>query len=158
MTYTWDDFPLLTPAPGTRPPRHIKVGRHHYSLLPDNGWGTTIAWEAGPRLAGRVPDHPSTHTVTERYHDHNRRETTRRTVPRTEDDQRLIEEFVNDYLAEAGIPPRPHGFAWYLQDPPAHTGLNELTRAINQQDTTGHPTHIRLITRTALARFYPETP
>ncbi|PWK91191.1 hypothetical protein C8D88_1011224 [Lentzea atacamensis] len=156
--HSWDDFPVLPTEPVTArtepAKKEIHVGSLHYALLPDNGWGATIAWEAGPELAGRIADDVSAYHVVERTRAGNSRVIAeQRTVPRTEEDQDVIEESVNDYLAEAGIPPRPRGFAWYLKVPPTRSGLKELERAIIAKDTTGLPVDVRRVARTALADF-----
>jgi hypothetical protein len=155
--HSWDDFPVLlaVTAQGEPAKKEIDVGSQRYALLPDNGWGATITWEAGPERAGRVADDVSAYHVVERTRAGNSRVVAeRRTVPRTAADQDIIEESVNDYLAEAGIPPRPPGHAWYLKIPPARSGLKELERAIVANDATGLPADVRRVARAALADFF----
>jgi hypothetical protein len=81
-------------------PVEVSCGRDEVVLLsgrrllslPDNGYQLLLAWAAGPRRVVRtpVPIHP---------------------------DQHIVDTFVNSYLVEAGVPPRPRGFAWYLDLP-----------------------------------------
>ncbi|HEX7305312.1 DUF5956 family protein [Lentzea sp.] len=74
------------------PDRVVLLEGRRLLCLPDNGYPLLLAWAAGPRRVVRtpVPIHP---------------------------DQEIVDAFVNSYLVEAGVPPRPRGFAWYLDLP-----------------------------------------
>ncbi|GAB2815687.1 DUF5956 family protein [Lentzea nigeriaca] len=97
-------------------PAEVSGGRDRVVLLegrrllalPDNGYQLLLAWVAGPRRVVRTPApiHP---------------------------DQDVIDTFVNSYLVEAGVPPRPRGFAWYL-DLPVGTTPSDVWHAV---DTDG---------------------
>jgi hypothetical protein len=99
--------------------------------LPENGWGAIIAAAAGERLVGRRPvDRTDFRTrITAR--------TGRRvrawTEPRTVDDQASIDEGVDEYLALAGLPGRPAGYAWYLRRPDDRDDAADPVDAISRR-------------------------
>jgi hypothetical protein len=72
--------------------RVVLIGSRRMLALPDNGYQLLLAWVAGPRRVVRTPApmHP---------------------------EQDIIDTFVNSYLTDVGVPPRPRGFAWYLDLP-----------------------------------------
>lgn len=59
----------------------------------------------------------------------------------------------NSYLADANIPPRPRGFAWYLKDVPGRE-MGDLWRAINSRVTSLDPADVRAVVKTVLDEFY----
>jgi hypothetical protein len=107
--YTWDDFPLLQGNPeGT----HLE--------LADNGYQLMLAWVAGPRRVVRTLDEREHTTESRIYTGMDVRnppsKPTRVVVePRSDEDWAIIDEAANSYLADAGVPPRPRGFRWYLR-------------------------------------------
>jgi hypothetical protein len=50
--------------------------------------------------------------------------------PRSEDDQRSIDDDIDEYLAAAGLPPRPRGFRWFIEVPPGVPNADEFWRRI----------------------------
>ena len=94
-------------------------------VLPDNGYQLLLAWVAGPRRVVRtpVPMHP---------------------------DQDIIDTFVNSYLVEAGAPPRPRGFAWYL-DLPVGVAPADVWDAVDAGGQRGSPVDLRRV-REAMKR------
>ncbi|MCP2246768.1 DUF5956 family protein [Lentzea aerocolonigenes] len=93
--------------------------------LPDNGYQLLLAWVAGPRRVVRTPApmHP---------------------------DQDVVDTFVNSYLVEAGAPPRPRGFAWYL-DLPAGVAPADVWGAVGERGERGSPVDLRRV-REAMQR------
>lgn len=81
--------------------------------LPDNGYQLLLAWVAGPRRVVRTP------------------------AP-VHRDQDVIDTFVNSYLVEAGAPPRPRGFAWFL-DLPVGVAPADVWRAVDAGGVHGGP-------------------
>lgn len=94
-------------------------------VLPDNGYQLLLAWVAGPRRVVRTPApmHP---------------------------DQDVVDTFVNSYLVEAGAPPRPRGFAWYL-DLPAGVAPADVWGAVGERGERGAPVDLRRV-REAMQR------
>lgn len=92
--------------------------------LPDNGYQLLLAWVAGPRRVVRTPApmHP---------------------------DQDIVDTFVNSYLVEAGVPPRPRGFAWYL-DLPVGVAPPDVWSAVDAGGAHGSPVDLRRV-REAMA-------
>lgn len=127
---TWEDFPLRAESPVVESERDrervVRIAGTRYLELPDNGWQLLFAWLAGPRRACRRVDRtPQPVRVVHRGAGLS-------FAPRTDADQRLVDEVVNDYLREAGVPPRPSGFTWYVELP-ARLGPRELHRAVEFQ-------------------------
>jgi hypothetical protein len=60
--------------------------------------------------------------------------TTVETVARTTADQELIDDAIDAYLTDAGLPPRPRGYAWILSASPAAPwpGVGNLSDAVQQ--------------------------
>ncbi|OZV72768.1 hypothetical protein CA850_31895 [Micromonospora echinospora] len=42
--------------------------------------------------------------------------------PRSTEDQQIIDDYINEYLGDAGIPSRPTGWRWFLRLPSGYTG------------------------------------
>ncbi|MFI6099565.1 DUF5956 family protein [Lentzea sp. NPDC051213] len=100
--------------------------------LPDNGYQLLVAWAAGPRRVVRTPApvHP---------------------------DQDIIDTFVNSYLVDAGVPPRPRGFAWYLDLPPG-VSPSDVWAAVDPGGAHGSPVdlhRVREAMERGLAGLYP---
>ncbi len=98
-------------------------------VLPDNGYQLLLAWAVGPRRVVRTPApvHP---------------------------DQEIVDTFVNSYLVEAGVPPRPRGFAWYL-DLPAGVAPSDVWRAVDAGGVHGSPVDLHRV-REAMERGVAE--
>ncbi|MFI6230108.1 DUF5956 family protein [Micromonospora echinospora] len=107
-TPAWDD--VLT--------RDNPPGDGYYELT-ENGWGALIGWLSGVDRMVRCPDRLP-HVVTEVCTD--RSGTRERTLPRSTEDQQIIDDFINEYLGDAGLPSRPTGWRWFLRLPSGYTG------------------------------------
>lgn len=110
--------------------RAPQVAAAEWVALPENGWGAVVAYRVGP---GRARPHAAPledRLVTEACTDADGT-ARRRTVPMTPEDVADIEESVNSYLLEVGLPPAP--FTWWEVAPPdGMTGdafLERLERA-----------------------------
>lgn len=134
--YTWSDFALATaPDPRTLATDRDPVTLHHdgreYQRVGDSGWYMTVCWYAGPDHAVRVRDEPGWHTVRTRVTRGG--SVSSHSAPRTEADQDIIEDDVDSFLTEAGIPPRPRGYAWFLA-PPSGSALSSLWHLIAENE------------------------
>lgn len=114
----WDDVPVIEES---------DVSADELIELSDNGWGQLVGWVAGVERLRRVVDRRE-HITTITYP--MRGLTIRR--PRSASEQAEIEEDVNSYLAEAGVPPRPPGYVWYVVKPPAVASADEFWARINE--------------------------
>jgi hypothetical protein len=119
--YTWDDFPIHegTPTVEADIPRNrvVRINGVRYLELPDNGYELLLAWVAGPARARRTADRTQyTVTTTVRNHPgHSGQGHSVSTGPRTEEDWKIVDQMVNGYLRDAGVPPRPRGYTWYIE-------------------------------------------
>ena len=89
---------------------------------PENGWGTLAAWSAGTENCRRQPrDYRSrTVRVTCVAADGTVQE---RTEPLTADDIEGINDDIESYLTDAGVPLPPRRFTWFIRLPPSfHSG------------------------------------
>ena len=95
--------------------RAPQVAAAEWVALPENGWGAVVAYRVGP---GRARPHAvprEDRLVTEICTDADGT-ARRRAVAITPEDAADIEEAVNSYLLEAGLPPAP--FTWWEVAPP----------------------------------------
>jgi hypothetical protein len=127
---------------------------------PENGWGALVAWAAGPLNMVRVPAAPRNRetVVVTQYSDGR---VTREPSLLTDADLESIDDDIDSYLAEAGLPPRPRGFDWYLRPPAAAAGgPDAFWAAVWEGATAGlpndgmHPSRLRVATAATMARLY----
>ena len=89
-----------------------------WAELDENGWHALLAWAAGSENARRRPSTDVGRTVwaaseragviTGPWRE-----------PFTVHDRDIIEDGVNGYLEDAGVPPRPRGYTWFVRVAPA---------------------------------------
>lgn len=128
----WNTYPL-----GNKPVGWIE--------LSENGWGAVIAWLAGPENVVRKPVGQRKDLVRETCTAADG-STRTWTEPITEADVRGIEDDIDFYLADAGLPPRPRGFHWFLGLPAAVPDEQDFWRRIHEADSgdsAGHPDLVR---------------
>lgn len=85
--------------------------------LEDNTWDALIAAVSVPDNIARSP----------RYGAH--------------EAQEIIDALTDDYLAEAGFPPRPRGFDWFIRAAPAFGNISELHSRVNVFLLSSIPSH-----------------
>lgn len=116
-------------APGAGPPTAtVTVDGKVYHQVPDTGFTMLIAWYAGPAHLVRLLD-LAHHTVTVTTIQHE--VTTERVEPRGLADQDIIDEDIEDYLADAGVPAPPRGYRWYQRLPHGRATLDDVHAEIN---------------------------
>lgn len=114
----WDDYPVIDPGDITH---HVRVS--------ENGFGMLIAWAAGPHRAVRVPATPSDYPpVTQTTRTGGQPPTTTQRE-RTVSEQQELDDDIDQYLNDAGIPPHPRGYTWHVQVHPGDTDT-DLGRAL----------------------------
>ena len=85
-------------------------------LATENGWGALVIWAAGPGNFARVrPASPDRFGFIARRLPGGGEQ--RQPFTLTEADLSSINDDIDVYLAEAGIPPRPRGFDWFIRRP-----------------------------------------
>jgi Family of unknown function (DUF5956) len=130
-----------------------------WAELDETGWDAVIAWFVGPPNLGRFPNSDAGRTVSvtcvrggvvEQFEE-----------VFTEDDRRTVDETIDEYLVDAGIPPRPRGYRWFIRVPSAHTSAeafhDDVHKAINSAEAPGtaHPANWCPLIETVVRRFYP---
>ncbi|PNI09508.1 hypothetical protein CXX84_04450 [Arthrobacter sp. AFG7.2] len=127
-----------------------------FVLLPENGWEALVLAVAGSGHGARYPKRGvrkeiSVVTTTAGS-------TTVKKVPFTDQDQGIIDDFLDEYLVAAGFEPRPRGYDWYLRLPNGITSFDELCVVLNaalaEENAGGHPAQVRPVFERVLANLY----
>ena len=139
----WDDVPVVD--------RQSDETDDDLIELDDSGWGQLVGWAVGVSRMRRVVDrrrhmtttsYPATGEIRQR--------------PRSSLEQAEIEEDVNAYLAEAGVPPRPAGYVWYVLKPPTVASKAEFWARINQaQSVSVRPERLISVLPAIVDDLYP---
>lgn len=129
-----------------------------WAELDETGWDALIAWSAGPHNLGRLLNSDADRTVSvtcarggviEQFEE-----------AFTEDDRRTVDDSIDEYLADAGIPPRPRGYRWFIRVPSAYSSAeafhDDMHKAINtaKAPESAHPANWRPIIETVVRQFY----
>ena len=125
--------------------------------LPENGWGALMGWAAGTENLRRHLSSDAGRTVTG-YTEH-AGERQYFEEPFTAADRQGVDDDINAYLQDAGLPPRPSGFAWLIRVPDGHASpdafLADVDSAIlRATEGTVHPKQLRPIFEAVLRGFY----
>lgn len=94
--------------------------------LSDNGWGALVAWLAGPQRTHRLPWNREGATVAITVERPPGTVVYRGVRPLAAAEAEEIDDDVDSYLTDAGVPPRPRGFAWHLILPPGIASADEF--------------------------------
>lgn len=118
----------------------LRVGDTTYDRVPDTGFTMLVAWLTGPGHLVRLPDRE----------------------PRASTDQDAIDEGVEGYLADAGVPAPPRGHRWYQRPPHGHDTLEDLYAHVNTalrdtdpDGTAVHPHRLKAVLTGIVAELYP---
>ncbi|MGO4383431.1 DUF5956 family protein [Specibacter sp. RAF43] len=114
----------------------IEKGSDRWAVLDENGWGAMIGWAAGGDLARRpLADEGRTVMVTvERAGFSASSE-----EPFSRADRVLVDDSIDEYLAEAGIPARPRGWVWLIRVPDSCPSGKDFFDRINEELNTFKP-------------------
>ena len=126
MTDDWYASDLDTSDPG-------------WVQVAETGWDALKLWCAGPDNRARAPRDRSGRTV----------QVIRETggTPRRASNRSTlmpfasVEESIDSYLADGGVPPMPHGYRWYLRIPDGWTGdlVNYIDSQLNERVASEAP-------------------
>ncbi|MHA7275656.1 DUF5956 family protein [Arthrobacter sp. Hz1] len=116
---TWAAVPLAATA-----------NREAWIEATNNGWGALVLWVSEPRNLIRQPGQSDQGQVVQTVTANG--VTTTHEIPLTVKDFQESDEDVDTYLSEAGIPPRPRGFIWYIHLPPGVNSEREFWSILNQ--------------------------
>jgi hypothetical protein len=125
--------------------------------LPDNGWGALMGWAAGPDNLRRSPSSDEGRTVTGHIEHAHRR--TLFEVPFTAADREGVDDDVDMYLRDAGVPQRPRGFVWRIRVPDGHVSpeafLADVDGAVfRATGSVTHPMQLLPVFADVLRGFY----
>jgi hypothetical protein len=139
----WDDVPILE--------RHADDADESLIELGESGWDHLVGWVVGVPRMRRVVDR-RTHMTTVEYPGIG----VRFQRPRSPSEQADIEKDINGYLAEAGVPPRPAGYIWYVLKPPTVASEDEFWARVNQaQYVSVRPEHLISVLPAIVDELYP---
>lgn len=129
-----------------------------WAQLEETGWDALIAWAAGPQNLRRVLNSDVGRTVSVTW---TRGEVTEQFEEAfTEDDRRIVDDSVDEYLVDAGIPSRPRGYRWFIRVPDAYgsarTFRDDVDNAINEADVprAAHAANWRPVIERVVAAFF----
>jgi hypothetical protein len=117
----WDSYPV-----GRRPLGWIE--------LSENGWGAIAAWFAGPENVVREPIGERTDQVRMTCEKADGTITSR-TETITGEDVQDIEDGIDSYLLDSGLPARPRGYRWFMRLPAGVTDEQDFWGHLNEADT-----------------------
>lgn len=117
----------------------VPDGAHssEWAEVPETGWGMLAAWAAGTENICKLPADDTGREVRVTIETGGVTET--RMEPFTVNDRRTIDESVEDYLRDAGVPPPPRGYVWLMRIPPGVPSEEALSREINRGITAAAP-------------------
>jgi hypothetical protein len=81
--------------------------------------------------------------------------------PFTAADRQIVDDDINAYLRDAGLPPRPSGYAWMIRVPAGQTSPEAFladvdTAILRAAEGAVNPKHLRRIFEAVLSGFYAE--
>ena len=125
--------------------------------LPENGWGALIGWAAGPDNLRRRPSSDAGRTITGYTERGGKQQPFEE--PFTAADRLGIDDDIDRYLRDAGLPPRPRGYVWMIRVPEGHASseafLAEVDTAIlRTAEGSVNPEQLRPIVAAILRDFY----
>jgi hypothetical protein len=142
----WERVPI-----GACPPGWIEAT--------ENGWGAVAAWFAGVENLVRQPRSYEGRTIQVTCVDRDGTER-KSSEPFTAADIESIDNDIDSYLTDAGVPLQPHGFTWFIRSPSEihgdHGFWSAYTGAVYEQVSTQAPTPREIATAAAhiMDRFY----
>ncbi len=116
----WESYPIGTPPSG-------------WIELTENGWGAIASWFAGPENVMREPMGKRTDLVRVTCEKADGTGTSW-TETITEAEIAEIEDDIDDYLSELGLPSRPRDYRWFLRLPSGVTDEQDFWSRLNEAD------------------------
>lgn len=101
-----------------------------WTELPETGWGMLAAWAAGTENIRRYPVDDTGRQV--RVTTETGTSTETRFDPFTTSDRQAVDEDIESYLADAGVPAPPRGYTWLIRLPETVGTENQFWQEINK--------------------------
>ena len=117
----WEGYPI-----GTRPSGWIE--------LTENGWGAVASWFAGPENVMREPMGHRTDLVRVTCEKADGTATSW-TETITDAEIEEIEDDIDEYLSDSGLPSRPRGYRWFLRLPAGVMDDQDFWSRLNKADS-----------------------
>ncbi|MGO4383373.1 DUF5956 family protein [Specibacter sp. RAF43] len=119
----------------------VEKGLDRWAVLDENGWGAMIGWAADADNLARRPVSDEGRTVMVIVE--------RAGVPASSEesfspaDRVFVDDSIDEYLAQAGIPPRPRGWTWLIRVPAGYSSGQDFFDSINEELNTFEPAPVR---------------
>lgn len=128
-----------------------------WAELSENGWGALMGWAAGDENLRRRPSSDAGRTVAGYTEHAGGRDLFDERF--TSADRQEVDDVIDTYLRDAGLPPRPRGFIWMIRVPGGYaspkTFLAEVDAAILQAaNGIVEPKQLRALFTAVLSDFY----
>jgi hypothetical protein len=138
--FTWADATQLSEAPpsGEEPDSLLIINGSRYWEIGLSGWDAMLGWFCGPSSIVKYPEDRRFNVVVL---EETNEGVSQREEPRTIEDQENIDESLNSFLRDFGLPEPPTGFRWFQQLPEGVTveqiqlaaaGIMEQRNELNQ--------------------------
>ncbi|MFE4837802.1 DUF5956 family protein [Arthrobacter sp. NPDC056691] len=128
-----------------------------WAELSENGWGALMGWAAGDGNLRRRRSSDAGRTVS----GHTGSADWRKPFdePFTAADRQAVDDDIDTFLRDAGLPPRPRGYVWMIRVPDSHATpeafLADVDAAIlRAADGIVDPNQLRPIFAGVLSDFY----
>jgi hypothetical protein len=128
-----------------------------WAELAENGWGALMGWAAGKENLRCHLSSDEGRTVTGSIE--------RRGVkqffeePFTAADRQDVDDDIDGFLKDAGLPPRPRGYVWMIRVPGAYASPEAFIEAVDLEILKAarglvYPADLRPVFETVLPTFY----
>lgn len=105
-----------------------------WQLLPENQLGALIGWCAGiENLRRRITDSATFSSRMVRVETIRGGVSRKELIPFTASDQADVDESINEDLRNAGIPPRPSGYDWFIRIPEKLGSQLDILDVVNEK-------------------------
>ncbi|MET3934380.1 DUF5956 family protein [Arthrobacter sp. OAP107] len=128
-----------------------------WAELTENGWGALMGWATGAENLRRHATSDAGRTVTGYIERAGEREPFVESLSAA--DREMIDDDIDTYLRDAGLPPRPRGYVWMIRVPDGYPSpqafLADIDAAINRAaDGAVDPKQLRPIFAQVLRGYY----
>jgi Family of unknown function (DUF5956) len=119
----------------------VESNSDRWAELEENGWGALIGWAAGTANLRRRPSSDEGRSVTVTVE---RGGAAIASVePFTTDDRIIVDDSIDEYLQEAGVPARPRGWVWLIRVPENYPSGQAFLDRINTELNSSQPAPVR---------------
>lgn len=128
-----------------------------WAELAENGWGALMGWAAGDENLRRRPSSDEGRTVAVSIERQGLKHFFEE--PFSAADRKDVDDDIDTFLRDAGIPPRPRGYVWMIRVPGTFASPEAFIDAVDGEllEASGgmvHPADLRPVFVSVLGAFY----